>query len=155
MLKVIFLDVVGPLNTRRSYQKACDEGRSTAPEDILLDEEALDNLKTLVEKTGAVIVVTSAWRRYEKAMFNLGRQLYKKGMRIRGETDYITPLKSVEIRAWLDRNMIAGRFVILDDETDMGEFTDTNLVICPQSTGFGEAQLRKALEILNAGEEGI
>jgi hypothetical protein len=67
-MKVIFLDVDGPLNTHRSIQRAYEAGVSTDCHTVPLDEEAMDNLKTLVDATGAIIVVSSTWRRIHEAM---------------------------------------------------------------------------------------
>lgn len=54
-MKVIFLDIDGVLNSYDFYNE-CDDFT------VAVDEENLKNLKTIVDQTGAKIVLSSSWR---------------------------------------------------------------------------------------------
>ena len=55
-MKVIFLDVDGVLNSQQLFEK-CEDDQL-----ISVDEDNIKNLKTIVDATGAMIVLSSSWR---------------------------------------------------------------------------------------------
>ena len=75
MKKVIFLDVDGVLNSSR-----------TLHEDISLEDDLISNLKELVDKTGAKIILSSSWRLSTEAIATLMDKLDKFGLVISGIT---------------------------------------------------------------------
>ena len=75
MKKVIFLDVDGVLNSNR-----------TLYEDISLEDDLILNLKELVDKTGAKIILSSSWRLSTEAVSMLMDKLDKFGLVISGMT---------------------------------------------------------------------
>ena len=75
MKKVIFLDVDGVLNSNR-----------TLHEDISLEDDLISNLKELVDKTGAKIILSSSWRLSTEAVATLMDKLDKFGLVISGMT---------------------------------------------------------------------
>ena len=75
MKKVIFLDVDGVLNSNR-----------TLYEDISLEDDLILNLKELVDKTGAKIILSSSWRLSTEAVATLMDRLDKFGLVISGMT---------------------------------------------------------------------
>ena len=75
MKKVIFLDVDGVLNSD-----------STLYEDISLEDDLILNLKELVNKTGAKIILSSSWRLSTEAIAALMDKLDKFGLAISGMT---------------------------------------------------------------------
>ena len=75
MKKVIFLDVDGVLNSNR-----------TLYEDISLEDYLISNLKELVDKTGAKIILSSSWRLSTEAVATLMDRLDKFGLAISGMT---------------------------------------------------------------------
>ena len=75
MKKVIFLDVDGVLNSSR-----------TLYEDISLEDDLISNLKELVDKTGAKIILSSSWRLSTEAIATLMDKLDKFGLAISGMT---------------------------------------------------------------------
>ena len=117
--KIIFLDVDGVLNSQ-SYLLGCKENDNSERE---IDEECVKNLKTIVDKTGADIVLSSTWRRmkddHELAIY-LNTILDKYGLHISGKTPWIHGNRPEEIKVWLDNYISKGNgiksFVILDDE---------------------------------------
>ena len=75
MKKVIFLDVDGVLNSDR-----------TLYEDISLEDDLILNLKELVHKTKAKIILSSSWRLSTEAVATLMDKLDKFGLVISGMT---------------------------------------------------------------------
>ena len=75
MKKVVFLDVDGVLNSNR-----------TLHEDISLEDDLISNLKELVDKTGAKIILSSSWRLSTEAVATLMDKLDKFGLVISGMT---------------------------------------------------------------------
>ena len=75
MKKVIFLDADGVLNSNR-----------TLHEDISLEDYLISNLKELVDKTGAKIILSSSWRLSTEAVATLMDKLDKFGLVISGMT---------------------------------------------------------------------
>ena len=75
MKKVIFLDVDGVLNSSR-----------TLYESISLEDDLISNLKELVDKTGAKIILSSSWRLSTEAIATLMDKLDKFGLVISGMT---------------------------------------------------------------------
>ena len=83
-MKVIFLDIDGVLNPLFNIRRQHRLKRRTSSYYITLDKYCLNNLKRIVETTGAKIVVSSSWRigGYEKspAIKNLKKQLNEIGL---------------------------------------------------------------------------
>ena len=75
MNKVIFLDVDGVLNSSR-----------TLHEDISLEDDLILNLKELVDKTKAKIILSSSWRLSAEAVATLMDKLDKFDLIISGMT---------------------------------------------------------------------
>ena len=163
-MKVIFLDVDGALNSEDDLmvyrEKNNIKGCIFYAE---VEDRPLKLLKELVEKSGAKIVVSSSWRigckrSGRESIFGIG--LYKK--LVERLKDYemdvydITPSLSGkqrgdEIREWLQTcESDIENFVILDDDADMCEFTETNLVQTTYDHGLTEDIITKALQVLEA-----
>ena len=75
MKKVIFLDVDGVLNSSR-----------TLYESISLEDDLILNLKEIVNKTKAKIILSSSWRLSTEAVATLIDKLDKFGLAISGMT---------------------------------------------------------------------
>jgi len=110
-MKIIFLDIDGVLNV-------IPQGHDKYGAKFHKHFE--DNLKHIIEKTGAKIVISSTWR------FG-GLQEMKdmwKDRNLSGEIIGITPYtleyrkRGEEIKEWLDNNPTE-KYVIIDDDTDM------------------------------------
>jgi hypothetical protein len=107
---VLFLDVDGVLNRSGASR-----------EHLFLDKVAL--LREIVETTNGAIVVSSTWRRLRNRMFELwaalGPDMKERWL---GNTPILSGQpRGNEIQAWLDAHPEVERFVILDDDSDMGE----------------------------------
>jgi len=161
-MKVIFLDIDGVLNV---IPKGRDRFGGT------FHKEFEDNLKMIIDCTGAKIVISSSWRfdglDHMKAMWD-----YRK---LPGEVIDCTPdcaqlvsaekfkfLDEVErgheIQEWLDQHPEVTGFVIIDDDSDMLKSQQQNFVRCANNRhhkgnveGYGLTGMcrDKAIEILN------
>ena len=155
-MKVIFLDVDGVLNSQQLFEK-CEDDQL-----ISVDEDNIKNLKTIVDATGAKIVLSSSWR-YGWAEHSDAVQdwcqilvdiLAKYDLKIIDKTEYLSSgRREDEIKDWLDKceEKIEG-FVILDDgayEWHRHGF-DKHLVKTDFCTGgLREEDADKAIKILN------
>lgn len=158
MRKIIFLDVDGVLNSEKSivetYMFRKENNLPKGATDEVFPDEYLLNLKDLIDKTGAFIVISSTWRRHypndrkwNKLIANLKK--YNLDTKIIDSTPILYKQRGEEIREWLSKNPDVTNFVIIDDDSDMCEFTNTHLAKCSWKTGFIEDVKNKALEILN------
>lgn len=97
MKKVIFLDVDGVLNSDR-----------TLYEDISLEDDLILNLKEIVNKTKAKIILSSSWRLSTEAIAKLMDKLDKFGLAISGMTcdgvdlDWLEKYKFDTTKKYLD-----------------------------------------------------
>ena len=147
-MKIIFLDVDGVLNSQYSFKRHGN----------ILYDEYLKNLKKIVLETKANIVISSTWRKSDILMNELKEYLekYEISQYLIGKTDNyigINKERGDEIRKWINDNkhLNIETFVIIDDDIDMREFTNTNLAKCKNETGFTDEVLHDALEILKNG----
>jgi len=113
--KIIFLDIDGVLNvycpTRDSY--GCH-----------FHIEFINNLKRLIDETGAEIVISSTWR---LSGFKILLEMWdarKLPGQVIGITDILhytqddmSGIRGDEVRRWLDENPTQS-YVIIDDDTD-------------------------------------
>lgn len=157
-MKAIFLDIDGVLNV---YCESRDEYG------CVFHDHLVDNLRWVIDQTGAKIVISSTWRLSgEKAIMDMWdfRNLPGEVIGItpnltygRGFSDH-TP-RGVEIQQWLDEHPDVTNYVILDDDSDMLEHQMKNFICTfdnqdhPDSVdiGYGLTKIcaEKAIEILN------
>ncbi len=157
-MKVIFLDIDGVLNV---YPPGRDEyGDHFMP-------HLIENLKYILDNTGAKIVVSSSWRLCgEQTM----KEMWEK-RNLPGEVIGITPNmtygincntstpRGKEIERWLYTNIGIESYVILDDDSDMLEDQMINFVRTSDNPthpdhvdiGYGLTRIcaEQAIEILN------
>ena len=155
-MKVIFLDVDGVLNTPSS--------ESRCGEYIGIDDEKVEKLKKIVEKTKAEIVLISTWKKYwrkeEKLMplqdysaNYLDEKLAKQGLKAIDKTKdkadgrYLS--RGESILEYVYRNNVEN-YIILDDcqfDYDGCDLTD-NYIKTNQIEGLSEQQVKAACETL-------
>ena len=132
MIKVLFLDIDGVLNTDRQHWHCQMNGITPVDEfGYEFDHKAVDNLATILEETGAEIVISSSWK-------FLGLQTLQKmweDRKLPGTILDITPdgkSKGWEIDEWLmECESQVNRYAIIDDENDilpkqLNHFVQTN-----------------------------
>lgn len=146
-MKVIFIDIDGVMVTGSHLVKSTDyEGYEFNP-------NCVKNLKEILNKTGAYIVVSSTWR---KGGFNRLKTIFESyGMhsRLIGQTpvnDY--GIRGDEIKQYneessLDPSSTIEKFIILDDDDDMGELIPF-LVQTSWSKGLDENAKERAIKML-------
>lgn len=146
--RVLFLDVDGVLN----------DGVGRGLNDLMLAR-----FGTIIRHADPAIVIASSWRMEPQLMTRLTAVIRRMGGRVVGHTAIPGPPASdggkcriiharprwMEIHAWLEecphRDEIR-RFVILDDEVDMGYLADKHVRTIYEK-GLQNEQVRKALEI--------
>lgn len=159
-MKVIFLDIDGVLNVIPQGHDAYGG---------IFHPEFVDNLKRIINETGAKIVISSSWRHS-----GLQKMLEMWNFRnLPGEVIGVTPdlyrhvdfegerkmVRGDEIQATIDRHPEITNYVILDDDTDMlprqmGNFVQTsNNINHPDciDIGYGLTNecTNRAIRILN------
>lgn len=167
-MKVIFLDIDGVLNTLQIstkpfktsrgqvcrdgfyYKLSCDSGDLE-----VANEQAVMWLNKLCVETGAKIVISSTWRLCPNGFENTCKALRNTGLldtiEIIGCTgrryDEHINRRGAEIKDYLDLHPEISKFIILDDDSDMGELKDY-LVQCNTHVGFTYIEYAKALNLL-------
>jgi hypothetical protein len=161
-MKVIFLDMDGVLNSSAYMTERAKLGKWDAYDDPgdwravhrwvqMIDPKAARRLHSLVELTGAKIVISSSWRhaqhwtRMETILRNAGCPCS-----VIGETPVLSRARGHEIAKWLDEHPPRpSHFVIFDDGSDAGEgglakwFVRTDL-----RYGLQDEHIAQALKIL-------
>jgi hypothetical protein len=162
-LNIIFLDIDGVLNTRNAINMQISEKKGRYNEDLSafmydFDKEAISNLKDLINDSNGKIVITSTWRLNDVLMEELISQFNKNNISadiIIGKTSDLhgqvtDSIRADEIKEWLSifQDEI-NSFVIIDDIDEMGEYTETNLVVCDKVDGLTKKIKKKASKVLS------
>ena len=155
-MKVIFLDIDGVLNTPSSENR-CGEY-------IGIDDDKVERLKQIVEKTKAEIVLISTWKKYWRKEWKLkplqdysanylDEKLAKQGLKAIDKTKdkadgrYLS--RGESILEYVYRNNVEN-YIILDDcqfDYDGCDLTD-NYIKTNQIKGLSEQQVKVACETL-------
>ena len=119
MTKYIFLDIDGVLNSEHTWNQ---QYAST------ISDQYLKNLRTIVEKTDAKLVLSSSWRAYfgeytkePKNIFaiHLVTALAKHNLKLHDMTPFVkgqfSNERGLEIKTYIDQNDITD-YVVIDDE---------------------------------------
>lgn len=176
-MKIIFLDVDGVINTDKNFERLVKEnnGVETYSMYVTFDTDTMNNLKDLIEKTNAYIVISSSWRKTMKSNILARWDILMEGLESINVKDRLLGViptlvddkrnelpRGQEIKKWLEGNKDKNieKFVILDDYDDkqtnfvylltfkdISEFVD-NLVLCDSYDGFSIDKMDKALKIL-------
>ena len=163
MIKVIFLDIDGVLNSNfwnDNHQREISEG-------ILIDEEKVKILALLVKRTNAKIVLHSGWRiwfdsKLKPLRTEAARLLdifAKEGLSIDGLTPDLTTeeirktkkfslVKAEEILLWLKNNTDVSRWVVLDDLVLHNIQIEKHQIMPDQTIGLTLEDVEKAEQIL-------
>ena len=164
MMKVIFLDIDGVLNTQDWH------GRMTkdTPRDEfgwVFDPVAVENLGHVVKETGASIIISSSWKFLGLAKL---REMWKI-RNLPGTILDITPntvsdevllnanldemelgvCRGNEIKEWLSKHKgEVSNYVIIDDFDDLLPEQDDHVVLTDTLIGITEFDAEKAIAIL-------
>lgn len=158
-MKVIFLDIDGVLNS----EKFLENNKNQA-----IDRNSVGILKNIIDKTGAVIVMSSGWRLwfddnmlpqdgYSQCLYEI---LCKFNIKLFGKTpDFSTEeirtrktfshVKAKEIIAWLNEHEFVDKYVVIDDLYLKNEEINAHLVKINGQVGITEADARRVIDMLN------
>jgi len=136
---IIFLDYDGVVNTiiwRKYPRENQFKARYGFPSDGFVNNyQAICWLNDLYKKIPYNIVVSSTWRFHKNYKQCLYRGGLDKNIPILGCTPRVEGCRGDEIKQWIIDNNFNNKFIILDDDTDMGEYME-NLIKCDCYLGF-------------------
>lgn len=169
MKKYIFLDIDGVLATPKSIEGVGGEWK--------IENEKQELLKHIIDSTGAKIVLSSSWRKFDvestKEFMNENGFWFSDlivGVTIRAyqyidrtEKIHLSIPRGAEIKQWIDTNIhsdngknwerkklgIDYQYVILDDDTDMLYVHRNNFINTCSELGLTYNDSEKAIKILN------
>lgn len=158
-MKVIFLDIDGVLNSEKFL-----ENNKNQP----IDRNSVGILKNIIDKTGAVIVMSSGWRLwfddnmlphdgYSQCLYEI---LCEFNIKLFGKTpDFSTEeirtrktfshVKAKEIIAWLNEHKFVDKYVVIDDLDLKNEEINAHLVKINGQVGITEADARRVIDMIN------
>ena len=152
MEKIIFLDVDGVLNSMTFARRMRDEEGISIFRDDILDRHCISLLKDIVEKTGAKIVVSSAWRRIPTSYSHLKEWLAEYEMDVHDRTPYVGGERGNDISAWFNRHPGEYRYVILDDDSDMTVHMDRLVQTSFHDRGLTRKLADRCIEMLSEND---
>jgi hypothetical protein len=138
--RVIFLDVDGVLN-RISDHKNCM---------FPLNDECLKNLKSIIDRTGCKIVLSSAWRNWIEAEKVLKRAFLKLNIPlwISKTPEIPMRLRKEEISTWIIENGFNGNLCIIDDLIEADVFCGKFFVRTHDRDGLTSEDAERVIQIL-------
>lgn len=144
-MKVIFLDVDGVLNSDSYFERTKNE-KNTRDE---LDENNILVLKSIIDETNALVVVTSTWK--ELKIYSLLKEtLSKYNISIYDKTIHLNYQRGNEIRQYLSTHNI-DNFIIIDDEVfpDFNNLTEYLIKTDFYNGGLTNIHKEKSIKLLN------
>ena len=165
MIKVVFLDIDGVLNTKEWHSRMTKE-TPTDEFGFAFDPVAVENLTQIINETGAVIVISSSWKFH--GVSKLSEMWKMRGLP--GTILDITPntisdeillnanldkielgvCRGNEIKEWLSLHKgEVSNYVIIDDFDDLLPEQENHTVITNTFIGITEQDAEKAIQILN------
>lgn len=162
-MKVIFLDVDGVLNSDETcfyfrlnninmngYGGFFKEEDEPINANVCWGQELVDNLRDIVEATGAEIVISSTWRiTHSVSAFIKMFEVYGwNNAPVIDKTIRLHKQRGYEIQDYLKNNPNIEKYVILDDSSDMLEEQLINFVKTDAKRGLSTKDKDKAIKIL-------
>jgi hypothetical protein len=144
--KIIFIDVDGVLNNSHTTDTTPDGFNGIDPENV-------KNLKKILIKTDAKIVLSSQWRLAEKDKDYLWEHTgeFIKSRYIGDTPIRLNPNRFLEISEWLDKNKdIVDDYIILDDNKVWG--LEHKLILTDDDEGLTGEIAYKIIKLLNEKE---
>lgn len=166
MTKYIFLDIDGVLNSEHTLDQNSEHDAS------IICDQYLENLRNIVEKTDAKLVLSSSWRvyfgEYTKEPRNifaihLVQALAKHNLKLHDMTPFIkgnfSNERGLEIKTYINQHNITD-YVVIDDEEfsdfkkhlDMSRFIQTNFgdeTTTIENEGLNKKIAEEVIKILN------
>lgn len=162
MVKVIFLDVDGVLNSIGNTIRVVNKLRrrkmpirSLSMYYVPFKRACLKNLARIVRRTGAKVVITSTWKTGKESLAILRARLAEYGVPVYDCTKMIGD-RGAEIKEWLSekRDVSGVRYVVLDDEINdiVGYIGKAGVIEVDGECGLSFWDSLKAIDYLK-GEE--
>jgi len=158
-MKVIFLDIDGVLNSEEFFKNNTNQS---------IDKNSVSILKNIVDKTGAIIVMSSGWRLwfdgnmmpedgYSQCLYDI---LCEFDIKLFGKTpDFSTEeirtrktfshVKAKEITAWLNEHEIVDKYVVIDDLDLKNEEINAHLIRTNGQVGITGDDAMRIIDVLN------
>ena len=153
MKPIVFLDFDGVVET--IYWEKDKDGTWSYNvhkygKEELNNKQAIGWLNELYNKQPYDVVIDSSWR-YNMTEEELQDLLIKSGfnpdIKVIGKTPKLYLARGIEIQRWIDDNNFKGKFIIIDDDSDMCHLLPF-LVRCDCQLGFTIYDYQKALKLL-------
>lgn len=151
---IIFLDFDGVVETIY-WEKDKDGSWSwnvhKSGREELNNKQAIGWLNELYRKVPYDIVVSSTWRigmSVEELQTLITNSGFNKEIKVLDKTPILYQQRGVEIQRWIDDNDFKGKFIIIDDDSDMCHLLPL-LVRCDCQLGFTIYDYNKALRLLD------
>lgn len=153
---IIFLDFDGVVETifwERDdiTQEWTLNARRYNKDRYLNNTQAIGWLNELYNEIPYDIVISSTWRMgmsIEQLQELLIRSGFRKDIKVIGKTPILHQQRGLEIQKWLDDNNFKGKFIIIDDDSDMCHLIKY-LVRTDCQLGFTIYDHQKALNLLS------
>lgn len=116
----------------------------------LNNKQAIGWLNELYSKVPYDIVVSSIWRigmTIEELQNLITKSGFNPEIKVIGMTPVLYQQRGLEIQQWLDDNHFTGKYIIIDDDSDMCHLLPV-LVRCDCQLGFTIYDYQKALKLL-------
>jgi len=150
----VFLDIDGVLNSKESFHKKFIETGTCLNTSEHVSNVLVEHLNTLIDKTNASIVISSAWRLCFD-ITKIKKVLEASGFRHNDKIVGCTPLlrfscfRGLEIQTWMESHGVhKHEIVILDDNSDMVHLMD-RLVQTDFNIGLTKKNVKEAISLLN------
>lgn len=154
MKPIIFLDFDGVVET--IYWDKKEDGSFTLNShklghNELNNKQAIGWLNELYSHIPYDIVISSMWRismsleQLQDLLINSG---FNPNIKVIGMTPILHQQRGLEIQEWIDENNFNGKFIIIDDDSDMCHLLPL-LVRCDCQLGFTIYDYNKALRLLS------
>jgi hypothetical protein len=157
---IVFLDIDGVLNSEQWYAQAASSkeernSQSSTHRSLLersIDPACIQRLNRLLRRTGAVVIVSSSWRKQHQ-LSEIVSIIEARGFcgEVIGATpsDDGTLSRGGEITRWLNKNVPHGiAYVAVDDEVETGLPTEV-VVVTSKDTGLTDEDVERAIRILS------
>ena len=152
MNNIIFLDFDGVVNTiywSQGPDGVYNQNAFKSGHQELNNKQAIGWLNELYRQCPYDIVVSSTWRlgmSVEELQLLLLKSGFSPEIRVIGKTPILYTERGEEIQQWIDENEFTGKFIIMDDDSDMCHLKD-KLVQTNTYIGITFYDFRKALKL--------
>lgn len=154
-MKIVFLDFDGVICTEKTYDdERIRAGFGERDYPALIDPALVANVQELCDRTGAKVVLSTAWRTIPYTAPHIRDWLREKGLtaEIIGETEEMfRGNRATEIRRWIASNETEDmKYVVLDDDHTCVVFNErwVESEFYGRGAGFTREHLEQAVRVL-------